>query len=382
MKLVLVGHSSGLLGAERSLLEIAQGAVMDGNEVAVLIPNVGPLQDLLHEAGAKTYLAPAFSWMGPKHHLFPLGLARYCQARLSVNRISCLLRELDPDVVVTNTSILPAAAMAARSLAIPHVWIVRESLATNRQLRSGLSKRFISRTIFENSIAICCISNFVSRQLLDLFPGDPRRIHLVSPRPMDSVDRAGRSIRLSPPLKLLLPGFFSFEKGQYRAIRALAVSRRAGTNAVLELVGTGSWLQLFWLRATAILLGVRRSVRFNGWQRDMASRYRQADMALMTSGNEAYGRTTAEALGFGIPVIGVNSGATPEVLRHGGGVLAAATITGLADAITRCANMSEDERRLLADEARAAGAQLASTPSQYDQLRSVLKEVRRSDSAA
>lgn len=45
--------------------------------------------------------------------------------------------------------------------------------------------------------------------------------------------------------------------------------------------------------------------------------YAQSDALLMCSLYEGMGRVTAEAMTYGLPVIGLQSGATPELVQHG-----------------------------------------------------------------
>ena len=49
--------------------------------------------------------------------------------------------------------------------------------------------------------------------------------------------------------------------------------------------------------------------------------YQESDVVVMCSEHEAMGRVTAEAMAFAKPVIGYNSGATPELISQGRGWL-------------------------------------------------------------
>ncbi len=73
-------------------------------------------------------------------------------------------------------------------------------------------------------------------------------------------------------------------------------------------------------------------------------------MALSLAHHEAFGRTTAEAMATGIPVIGVNDGATPELITDG---VSGRLIDGSHTALV---NAMED---LLGDPERAARMGLA-----------------------
>ena len=64
-------------------------------------------------------------------------------------------------------------------------------------------------------------------------------------------------------------------------------------------------------------LHVDEAVHFLGWRDDVASVYRAADVAILPSVNEPFGRAVAEAMAFGIPVAATSVGGTTEILRDG-----------------------------------------------------------------
>jgi hypothetical protein len=91
---------------------------------------------ILESAGAEVVTLPLRAWMGAWHWVPPIGLARLRQSSLTERAVVDLIRDSDAEVVVTNTSVLPAGAAAARVVGVPHVWVIRESLRDNPQLRS------------------------------------------------------------------------------------------------------------------------------------------------------------------------------------------------------------------------------------------------------
>jgi len=65
-------------------------------------------------------------------------------------------------------------------------------------------------------------------------------------------------------------------------------------------------------------LGIRRRVRFVGWQRDTAAVYAAGDVLLFNSDADAFGRTPAEAMAAALPVVAsVRYGGTRELIEHG-----------------------------------------------------------------
>lgn len=387
MRVLFVSHSAGMLGAERSLLEIASEARADGHEVFVTMPDEGPLAAELKAAGCITFVLPTYSWLGPHHWFPPLGAARLLQGQRSVRGFRRLIQQTAPDVVVTNTSVVSAAATAAEQIGVPHVWIVRESIGLNSQLRSLISKRWIVRQIFRKSFAVCSVSTFVDQQLFDLLP-DPRPTVRVQPNPGGSgSNRAPRppvNAATSSPFRVILPGFFSWEKGQHRAVLAVRFAKGRSTRPPrLDLIGRGSILYTVFLRALVRLCGVHRDVHFHGWTPDVRPFYARADATIFTSSNEAYGRVLVESLAHGVPVIAIDGGVAREILSSDGGeVVESESGRALGSALAQWASepASVCTRRRQAASRRAE--ELSAMPSQYEQLRTTLEDASASKSVA
>jgi glycosyltransferase involved in cell wall biosynthesis len=147
-------------------------------------------------------------------------------------------------------------------------------------------------------------------------------------------------------MRAVLVGYFSKAKGQNLAIEAIAISRRAGIDIELTLVGTGSHQPL---RSLAESLGVDDLLTIDGPTRDLGPYWAAAHVGLMCSQSEAFGRVTVEAMRAGLPVCGTDSGGTPEIIEPG----VAGLLSPVGDANALAANLmalesDEDLRRRLA----------------------------------
>ena len=77
-----------------------------------------------------------------------------------------LLIRLRPTMVLTNTMVIPAHAIAAKLLGIPHYWMVREFGRDDHQLRFLLGYRRTIRLIGRLSESVICNSHAVEKALL------------------------------------------------------------------------------------------------------------------------------------------------------------------------------------------------------------------------
>ena len=140
----------------------------------------------------------------------------------------------------------------------------------------------------------------------------------------------------SPAIRCLAVGRLIERKGIADLLRAWALLPRG--RYTLEIAGGGP--QSAALRALATELGVSDDVRFAGpLTRDaVALRCRHSDMFVLTPSEEAFGNVFAEAIAAGLPVIGSDSGAIPELVAQGenGILVAAGDAAAIARARWRC----------------------------------------------
>ena len=64
-------------------------------------------------------------------------------------------------------------------------------------------------------------------------------------------------------------------------------------------------------------LGLENRVSFLGEVEDLGAIRAESDVELMCSWMEPFGRTTAEAMLAGLPVVGANAGGTAEIIADG-----------------------------------------------------------------
>lgn len=105
------------------------------------------------------------------------------------------------------------------------------------------------------------------------------------------------------------------EKGVDAAIEIFAsLSTSAIRNPGLVIVGTGSEMHALKQRAQALSLGER--VKFEGWSDDLVPYYKAADLLLVTSHYEGYGRQIFEAAASGCPVLTPDVGIGSEIASY------------------------------------------------------------------
>ncbi len=103
------------------------------------------------------------------------------------------------------------------------------------------------------------------------------------------------------------------EKNLGMAIEAMAeVVKKLPMNPLLLIVGDGPEREK--LKGACQKLQIAGSVTFEPWSDDLISYYKTADLFLLTSNYEGYGRTVVEAMAAGTPVIMTDVGLAGELL--------------------------------------------------------------------
>jgi glycosyltransferase involved in cell wall biosynthesis len=290
----------------------------------------------------------------------------------AVLRFVRLFRRLEPDVVVTNTVTIPAAAVAARVLGIPHVWYLHEFGQVDHDLALVLGTRGTRAAVRALSSHVIVNSEAVRRHY---FPDGDGAAPAVIPYSVE-VEAAAPTARIEPtaPLTLVNVGNLKATKGQEDAVRAIAILRARGIDAQLRLVGAEYDDYGARLRALVAAAGVEDRVSFLGFQPDPFVEVAAADVVIVCSRNEAFGRATVEAMKLGKAVVAAAAAGTAELVRDGeNGLLYP---PGDTEALADCLERLHADRRLietLGDNARTWATETFTRSRYGDALRAVLE---------
>lgn len=116
-------------------------------------------------------------------------------------------------------------------------------------------------------------------------------------------------------LIVLMASRLTKEKNISMAIEAMAELVKKYPKLGLVIVGSGP--EETGLRSKIENLKLQDSVVLEGWFEDLSSYYKTADLFLLTSNYEGYGRTVIEAMAAGLPVVMTDVGLAGEVLIDG-----------------------------------------------------------------
>ncbi len=307
----------------------------------------------------------------------------------AIREIERIIENIKPDVVMTNSVVAPWAALAAYFQKVPHIWFVREygDLDHGRIFEIGREKTLqdvgnLSELVVTNSKTL---SEHVRQYV------DPKKLTtLYTPFKLEEISRRA-SIKVDNPfknkksLKLVITGSLAPSKGQLEAIKAVGALNKLGYETELCIIGrAGSGEYGDELKQAIQNYGIDKNVHFVGFQGNPLAFLTFADVGIMASRKEAFGRVTFEYLAVGKAVVGANSGATPEMVKNGmnGYLYEQGDSNSLVDALMHYA-----KDRSLVDKHGKAAKEIAYKMMQgdnnadalYERVSKLLKEVQNVD---
>ena len=321
--LLFISHSSMLGGAERSLLELCEELFKDyGCMCTVVLPSHGPSEELLHRVGAATLIGPINWWCKGGD---PASEDEKCKnITESLSWLICnqsLFELINPDIILTNTIVIPWGALLASVIKKPHIWSIREYGKLDHGLNFFYSFEKILHFINESSDKIVTNSKDVQDTLFpDLKPDRVETIYQFIDQP--KIDNQNPNIKnyfTNPEsFHLIISGTIMPSKGQEDAIRAaIELIKNRHYQVELILVGYADPDYQKYLKELVENENVNDFIHIIPFMESINSLVQSADIVLICSKKEAFGRVTLEAMLMEKPIIATNSGGTKEMIIDG-----------------------------------------------------------------
>lgn len=322
-RVLYIAHTTTLYGANRSLIDLIDGIrLLDpAFTVAVVIPAEGPIVQELNVRNIQYKVIP-YHWSMSER---PWGVIRRAKAVIKeiINVYLALrnygfVKRFDPDLIHSNSGVLNFGAYVARLHSIPHVWHLREFGKSDYGLHYNLGESYFYFWL-KKATSVIAISRAIY-QYFDLHQLPGARVVYNGVRFSRQLNE--NEVRTHKgthdPFVFLMVGLIKPSKNQLEGVMAFEQVARPGEKVKMILVGDsadehyGKAIQTYVDKHQ-----LRNRVEFASFVHRQSDIYRHGDCFLMCSKMEAMGRVTVEAMSYGLPVIGLRSGATPELITHG-----------------------------------------------------------------
>lgn len=321
MNILFFANESRMGGANLSLLGILDEMGGKHNTLVVVPIKEGYMVDELRKRKIPVYYRHSFWWMlAPENTSAKTFLKKIVYKVLCLNNYFCawslkkVVKEQKIEIIHTNSSVLNTGGILAAMTGLPHVWHIREFGQEDFGFFPVWKYDKICRFIDRNSDKVIAISQAIGRKFENLVSPDKLEVVYNGVSDVNQFDKSGINKKWNK-IEFLIGGRVSPEKGQDEAIKAIALLiKKKYRNLHLSIAGPGDVSSLEILIAKENL---RDYVSLLGTVKDMSSLRQKMDVELVCSACEGFGRVTAEAMMSSNPVIGADTGATPELIQHG-----------------------------------------------------------------
>lgn len=303
MKILFFSHGKRANGgAERCLLELVKALKQARPEweLYATFPADDELSAMLRPylSGCAFIRQPWWLVRPRKNKLWKRLLFRM-KAGAAIRKTTNYIRHIAPDIAVTNTLATPIGAISSRAAGCRHWWFVHEIPEVAGNLAYLFGERHSLEMVDRLSQKVLVPSAFTRDYYSSLIKGHGKIaiIHQsvnVTTAPREATGR---------PWTIGMLGNFEPNKGQHIAVQALRLVVASCPDTHLLLIGGNGSKYAHELRATISACGLDGNVTIIDRTPDPHPLLRQADIGLVCSRFETFGRVIVECLKCGLPVL-------------------------------------------------------------------------------
>lgn len=321
MNILFISHENAMNGANKSMTNLIDEMSEEHNfYVWCRQGEKGELVEELKKRKVRIYYKPFYCWCTYK----PKGLAGILRRRLRwyikerphnmrvVDNMAAYIAENHIDLIHMNSGIIDIGIYLKKKYKIPLIWHIREFGKEDFGWIPLCTEKKYFKEINTYSDKVIAISKAVYEKYKEKIAEDKLKV-IYNGIPFESQIMDKTYNLQKDSVVFLQTGVLSEAKGQRIAILAIKELKDEGYNkAKIIFAGRGNPDDICTLEERETL-----NIEFLGQVKDMNSVRKNADVELVCSKCEAFGRVTVEAMMSGMPVIGSAAGGTPELIKDG-----------------------------------------------------------------
>ncbi len=370
--LFMASDNNRTSGAFLCMIELCEMLKERGISILIVLPQYGTGEELLIQRNLRYTYIPSKDWgyeVSEDKNLCKkiyFAISRLTNYRAKTELVK-IIREQSVQLVHCNTTYTYIGAVAARACGIPFVWHLRENME-NQGYRIFGEKTGLK--LMRKASQIIAVSEYIKNVMKEKIAG-PITVIYDAVEAEKSLDK-GRNVFNRPITQMLIVGAIVSFKGQMELIKACDILVKKGImNFHLQIVGAGEKQYIEKLKKQVETCNLEKYISFYGVCSNVFELYGRSDIAFTCGAMEAYGRVTIEAMLSGCLAVGVNTGATPELIKDGetGLLYQAGNVESLAECIEEALSNPERSRRL----AKSGQVYVSHTFTKENNLRQILK---------
>ena len=322
--ILFISHERKLGGASRSLVALAEQLQSMGHKVyVVVLLKDCPFAQALREKGIE--IIPIFFgwWMCPEYWNIVLkGVFRvlYWLEMIAVKYLAKKVIKYQIDIIHSNSSTIDIGAKVAKITNKKHIWHFREFGMEDFQLEYMKGREKSLKFIENNSDGIIFISKKLRDSYSDLLCEEQIRI-IYNGISGDYLQE--KNFDIKEKVVFLVSGTIVQNKNQILVVKAAKQLLEQGYKKfVVRIAGTSTSLKASQMYEQEIRNYISENslqdyVIMLGYIKNMKEIRKNADVEIVASRSEAFGRVSVEAMMSSMPVIASEAGANPEIISSG-----------------------------------------------------------------
>lgn len=319
MKVLYLGTDGSKSGASLSMIGVAKEARKYGIEVSIIIPSHGELEEELIKEKIRYSVVPTFNWIEEKNKK-PLitHVKRWVKKIWNLwgeHRIYSIMKKENPDIVHLNTICSGSGAISAIRQKRKLVWHIREFVEEDHGYRFWNKKK--TYKLLSRAELIIAISKSVYDKFSRDLPNADIKVIYNGVDVDKFLNRNHQIFSNLPRIDILMGGSIAESKGQHELIEAAKLLKSDKEHEYkIHFAGKARPEYLEKLKCMVIQYELAHMVEFEGFKDNMNQIWAKADIAVVCSRAEAFGRVTVEAMLSGALVIGANTAGTSELIDN------------------------------------------------------------------
>jgi glycosyltransferase involved in cell wall biosynthesis len=321
VKILYFTNYSELYGANKSLVELIKKLKLNFNvEPIVISPKRGNLNVELDKLGVENYTIYFFPWTSSlnskiKYNIKRIGRKAY--NNISISKILSIINDKNIDIVHTNSTVVDVGCIIANIINKPHIWHIRE-----------FGKEDYNMEFFDTyDVSINAINNysdriiFISQSLYDKY-----KLNINSQKARiiyNGVETDKYYIEMKPKkydenLHVIFSGLIIPNKNQFELVKAVnyLVNIKKKQKIMVTFIGEGDLTYINSIKAFIKENKLEKYINFTGYLSNVTKILDGADIGIISSLKEAFGRVTVEYMMAGLAVIASDTGANLEILEN------------------------------------------------------------------
>lgn len=328
IKVALLSHSGYCAGAENMLLQLANILQQDERFFPIIccpqIENIEGVTEKCHELGITTVNIPPLPWYIYANYEKTYQFGK--ETLDTVRKLTDILREMNPAVVICNTLTSLVPVLAARNVGIPIItWVHGVLDAHFVPAEHDLERRLLfDRILLALSDRVICCSEWTGEYYR---PYAEEKMDIITNWTSDP----GNDVEWCVDSRFVCLNTFDENKGVQYLLQAAVILRNRGYDFTIDLYGTGGKEEQ--LRQFVKKNKLSNIVHFCGRTNNVDQVYRNCFCVINPSDIESFGLTLIEGMAYKRPVIGVACGGPSTIIsdQHTGFLIPPRDATALAE---------------------------------------------------